>query len=47
MPADPLYGEQRLLLTATIAIVRALRSLPGLTQLTFSGQSILFVMRYW
>ena len=35
MPADPFYVEQRLLLTATIAIVRALRSLPGLTQLTF------------
>ena len=35
MPADQLYVEQRLLLTATITIVRALRSLPGLTQLTF------------
>mgnify|MGYP001799715691 FL=1 len=47
MPADPFYVEQRLLLMATITIVRASRSLPGLTQLTFSGQSILFVMRYW
>ena len=35
MPADPFYVEQRLLLMATITIVRASRSLPGLTQLTF------------
>ena len=35
MPADQLYGEQQLLLTPTITIVRASRCLPGLTQLTF------------
>ena len=35
MPADALYGEHRLLLTATITIVRASRCLPGVTQLTF------------
>ena len=41
MPADQLYVEQRLLLTATITIVRASRCLLGVTQLTFFWTSSL------